>query len=267
MGKTVETQTVVNALKSLIEQYAAGEAEVVTTYFARPRTRDMDIAWLKKQAGRELGEAVKVAGYLTRGAPLIDKGVDRHEFESTARKCMEETRHYRMLADILESLTPGEPVDPDEIMLYAPLRPHPELPNKNSWLEIDSELKASKEPAVQHALSLTEGLGSGIYIGGSQITGSELEERMREAFHVIAEDELRHGPKDIVEVAGKIETEEDLEKAVAALREYAKRHLRMRNETFGHPLSERRLEEIDRGNVTPLRVDYTNISPISPYSM
>jgi fructoselysine-6-P-deglycase FrlB-like protein len=90
---------------------------------------------------------------------------------------------------------------------------------------------------------------------------------MREAFHVIAEDELRHGPKDIVEVAAKIETEEDLEKAVAALREYAKRHLRMRNETFGHPLSEQRLEEIDRGVVTPLQVDYTNISPISPYSM
>ncbi len=50
-----------------------------------------------------------------------------------------------------------------------------------------------------------------------------------------------------------------VEKAIA--------HLRLRNETFGNPLTEARMAEIDANiHVEPLPVDYRNITPVSPYS-
>ena len=44
-------------------------------------------------------------------------------------------------------------------------------------------------------------------------------------------------------------------------------HLRLRNETFGYPLTEARMAAIDADiHVEALPVEYRNITPVSPYS-
>jgi len=85
---------------------------------------------------------------------------------------------------------------------------------------------------------------------------------------VIFEDEMRHGPIHIPEAARKIRTGEDFLLARGIIESKAKAHLRLRNETFGYPLTDKRMREIDDGmNIEPLPVNYLEVTPISPYSV
>jgi len=82
---------------------------VVRVYFSWPRTAASDGRWLKLQAARELGAAMRAA----RGAPTlfeaVEDSIDRHELENAARGIYEEVRHYRLLADLLKELTGEKP--------------------------------------------------------------------------------------------------------------------------------------------------------------
>jgi hypothetical protein len=83
---------------------------------------------------------------------------------------------------------------------------------------------------------------------------------MARAAKEISGDEMFHGPIHIAAASRRIKTREQLERASSVLAQYLKYHLRMKNEQFGHPLSNERLEEIDQGKVQPL--DGVDFSPI-----
>ncbi len=85
---------------------------------------------------------------------------------------------------------------------------------------------------------------------------------------VIFEDEMRHGQVHIPEAAKRIRTEEDFLLARRIIESKAKAHLRLRNETFGYPLTDKRMQAIDDGiDIEPLPVNYLEVTPISPYSV
>ncbi|MBI2368659.1 MAG: hypothetical protein HYV08_00125 [Deltaproteobacteria bacterium] len=252
-------------LQRLVAQFAAGEAEVVRTYFARPRTKEQDLAWLKRQAGRELGTARSVVENLVKASGSLDKGVPRRDFESMARALLEEVRHYRLLADLIEELQ-GAPVDPDELMRYGVWARNPELPENNAHIDLVKRLRREKGELADLALSFFEGGGAGIFIAGSQVAGGALEQRIAEAMKVIAEDELRHGPVHLPRAAAQITDEAMFREVRQIVWEQGMQHLRLRNETFGYPLSEERLREIGEGKIEPMPIDYFGITPGSPYS-
>lgn len=252
-----------------------GEAEIGRVYFSRNRTKKDDIWWLMLQAARELGTAARLLEDAPGMFKEIDVSADRHEVEAHFRSLHEELRHYRLLADILESLT-GERVDPKAILPYSGClkdrQGHPELPAMTEEIEVTKRLLAEHGEVAEVALSFFEGAGAMIFYSGSKIleypyvsySNGEIENKIAHAMHVIFEDEMRHGPVHIAEAANKIDTERDFELAVRILEAKAKVHLRLRNETFGYPLTEERMREIDNGlNIEPLQLDYGSVSAVS----
>lgn len=257
----------------------AGEAEIVRVYFSRKRTREDDIKWLTLQAARELGTVARLLDDAPSMFREIDRSVDRHEFETAIRSIYEEVRHYRLLADILESLR-GEKVNSMALLPYAGTlkerRGHPELPDLTEEIKVTNRLYEEYGELAEIAMSFFEGGGAAIFYSGSKVleypfvsySGGEIEKRIAEAMKIIFEDEMRHGPIHIPEAARRIRGDEDFLRAKRIIEAKAKAHLRLRNETFGYPLSEERMREIDEGkNTDPLPVDYLRISPVSPYSV
>ncbi|MFQ5902897.1 MAG: hypothetical protein ACE5JO_04330 [Candidatus Binatia bacterium] len=247
-------------------------------YFSRKRTKEDDIRWLTLQAARELGTASRLLYNAPSMFDEIEVSVDRHEFEGAIRSIYEEVRHYRLLVDILESLS-GQKVNPKAILPYAGTlkerKGHPELPAMTEEIEVTKRLHEQYGDLAEVALSFFEGGGAAIFYSGSRIleypyisySNGEVEKKIAEAMKVIFEDEMRHGPIHIPEAAKKIRTDEDFLLIKRIVEAKARAHLRLRNETFDYPLTENRMKEIDDDlNIEPLPVDYLGITPVSPYS-
>jgi hypothetical protein len=256
----------------------AGEAEVVRVYFSNPRTREDDLHWLKLQAARELGTVERLLEALPVDLARIETAVDRDSFEASTRSVYEEARHYRLLADIVEQIA-GERPDPQELLALSGCqserRGHPDLPAMTAEIEVTHRLLETHGELAEVALGFSEGAGAAIFYMGNKLlelpytsySGGAVEKAIAEAMGVIFHDEMRHGPVHIPHIARAIHNDGDLETARRIITEKAVAHLRLRNETFGHPLTEARMADIDAGiDVEPLPVDYRNITPVSPYS-
>ncbi|TAK01238.1 hypothetical protein EPO44_09165 [bacterium] len=269
----------IRSLQEAPARWWAGEAEVVRVYFSRKRTKEDDIRWLTLQAARELGTACRQLEDAPAMLASIEESVDRHEFEGAMRSIYEEARHYRLLADILESLT-GQKVKPKALLPYSGTlkerKGHPELPAMTAEIQVTKRLYEQYGELAAAALSFFEGGGAAIFYSGSRIlhypyvsySNGEIEKKIAAAMKVIFEDEMRHGPVHIPEAAKKLQTNEDFFLARSIIESKAKAHLRLRNETFSYPLTDKRMQEIDDGiNIGPLPVNYLEVTPISPYSV
>lgn len=266
------------ALEAAPLRWWAGEAEVVRTYFSSPRTREDDLHWLKLQAARELGTVERLIEPLAGELADIETAVSRGSFEASVRSAYEEARHYRLLADIIEQIAGARP-DPRELLALSGCqserRGHPDLPAMTAEVEVTRRLQETYGELAEVALGFSEGAGAAMFYMGNRLlelpytsySGGAVEKAIAEAMGVIFHDEMRHGPVHIPHIARAIRTDEDLETARHIITEKAVAHLRLRNETFGYPLTEARMAEIDAGIcVEPLPVDYRNITPVSPYS-
>ncbi|HEU4342365.1 MAG TPA: hypothetical protein VFU31_12410 [Candidatus Binatia bacterium] len=109
------SEEVKKTLTEILAKYAAGNAEIVRTYFSRPRSREQDIAWLKCQAARELTTAWKFLDNLKDLQPKFEKELKRRDYENLARAFCEELEHYRLFVAILEEEF-GEKIDVDELL-------------------------------------------------------------------------------------------------------------------------------------------------------
>jgi hypothetical protein len=277
----MELQQRIRQLRQAPARWWAGEAEVVRVYFSRTRTAASDARWLKLQAARELGAAIRAA----RGAPklfeAVEDSVDRHDLENAVRGMYEEVRHYRLLADLLEEIT-GEKPRAAELLAYAGTLTnakervgHPELPAQIEHIAIVKKLYAKYGDLTAVVLSFFEGGGAAIFHSGSKLleypyvsySNGVIERKIADAMKIIYEDEMRHGPIHIPEVAERLTSEADFQAAAEIIEAKGRAHLRLRNETFGYPLTEERMREIDAGiGVASLNIDYQTISAVSPYS-
>jgi hypothetical protein len=269
----------IEQLQEAPARWWAGEAEVVRVYFSRPRAAADDARWLKLQAAREIGVASRLVGETARTFEAIDVSIDRHDFEAAVRSVYEEVRHYRLLADILEEVT-GEKRKPAELIPYAGTLKqrvgHPELPAMTAHIAVVKKLYEEHGELTETVLKFFEGGGAAIFYSASKVleypyvsySNGAIERKIAAAMKIIFEDEMRHGPIHIPSAAARIRTDEDFRAAKEIIEAKATAHLRLRNETFGYPLTEARMREIDEGiGVEPLPVDYRAISPVSPYSV
>lgn len=86
-------------------RFRAGEAEVARTVFSQPRPLAQHLYWLKVQVSRELRNLREIShGGLTSLVDQVDRGVTGEEVVAEPRGHYYETRHYAMLAYILEGI-------------------------------------------------------------------------------------------------------------------------------------------------------------------
>ena len=250
------------ALRSILDRYTAGEADVVRVFFSRPRTTLEYLDMILRQMGRE----AIVAHWMFTLVPMgekLERGVGRWEFHERLQQMTDEAKHYALLADVAEWLA-GRKLPAEELRRYEIhgfweagvaeqyLNP-PLLPEAGKMVEVTRQLMAEHDPEfLQGVVQLTEGGGGGAFIEASRVGADEFQRRFARAMGQIVADEMRHGPEHLDEfVEQKIQTEADLERAGRALTALMAQHLRVRNEIYGFCLSVERLAAIDRGEVGP----------------
>src|SRR5262249_148015 len=85
--------------------YADAEHLVVAAFFAVPRKTTDHLRWLRAQAFKEYSAIKPILEALTKLYPEIDRGIDRRDFEELTEKIADETRHARLVMDLIEEFS------------------------------------------------------------------------------------------------------------------------------------------------------------------
>jgi hypothetical protein len=243
------------SLRSLADGYRRAEAEIVKAYFARPRTRKQHIRWLKAQGFKEHAAIKPLLKILGSFHSKLDDGVDRHEFEEIAEKLAEETKHARLVMDLIEEIA-GEKLKPEDLTwlpedkklareraryskTFAALLHGSKTPSEKEMRRRDEELERA-------AVTLTEGGGGALYEVCVRLKGGKIEKKIAAAFKEIYRDEVEHKNAGARNLANLVRRRDDYERAAEIIRRVSAQRLRMRNEQFGFPLSDTKLRALDR---------------------
>jgi hypothetical protein len=241
------------SLERLAQRYWAAEADVVRAYFKKPRSKKRHLSWLRAQAFKEHSAIKPLLEALVKLYPYMNQGEDRHQYEELIEKLADETKHARLIMDLIEEVT-GKKVTPKDLLwlpedkklakvrgryskTYAGLLHGSEKPTT-------SEIRRKDEDLERATITLTEGGGGALYQVCRHINGSKLERKIAAAFKVIYRDEMKHKNAGSHALPKLIHDGSDYERAAKIIRTVLAQRLRMRNEQFGFPLAKRRMQKI-----------------------
>ena len=233
-------------LTRFASRYWAGEAEVARTFFAEKRTEEEHLRWLGLQANKELqpregGIIEKLITKLSDDFPHLEKTASRDDFLYTMQFLMEEFRHYKLFADVIDYIT-GRRLTMDELVNY-------DLPEDRVLRQVRADYAAKHGDLARFASSFCEGGGASIYYEGMLLKGSELNDRIAAACKSVYDDEVDHAVHGASDLTALAKTDEDWQLAKEMVEAISKQRVKMRNEQFGSPLSDARLAEIAEGKI------------------
>jgi len=250
------------ALIALAAPLWAGEAEVVRTYWGSPgRTRDSDLAWLRRQCFKEFwGSGVgkydrggvvlgQLKNLLARGDE-IDAGIDRYEVLEVLDGVRAEYSHYCAFADLYDELRPaGSP------------RLNPRM--LEPWAEEDALTALRYRHQDEHgalgmrACKLTEGGYCTLFSEGMALKGrAGVDGRIADACAKVYDDEFEHMLAGVAGIAAEDYSDADWRLLGMLVTEQLRARIRMRNAQFGYPLAEERVQAIYNGEIRPLAFDF-----------
>ena len=162
----------VRDLSRLADGYRRAEEAVVRAYFARPRSKKRHLHWLKAQAFKEYSALKPLLNILAAFHSRIDGGVDRHEFEEVAEKLAEETKHARLVMDLLEEIG-GKKLKPRDLIRLAEDKKLARVRARysktfaallhGSATPSEKEMRRRDEGLERAAVTFTEGGGGALY--------------------------------------------------------------------------------------------------------
>lgn len=247
--------TYIKQLTRLAKAYAGAEAEVIAAFFKKPRKPTDHLRWLKAQGFKEFSAIKPILDALAALYPKIDRGTSRHDYAELTEKLADETKHARLVLDLIQEIggTPTTPRDltwlPEDRKLakvrasysksYATLL-------HGSGKVSSKEIRRRDEDLERAAITLTEGGGGALYLVCSKLKKTGIEAKIARAFHEILRDEVGHKDSGGRALGGQIENAADCQRAAAIIGAVCGQRLRMRNEQFGFPLSKNQLAELDR---------------------
>ena len=248
-------ESYIKSLHRLAESYRRAEAEIVRAYFDKPRNKKDHVHWLKAQAFKEYSAIKPLLKILASFYSRLDGEVDRHDFEEIAEKLAEETKHARLVVDLLEEIG-GKRLTPRDLTwlpedkklarvraryskTFAALLHGSETPGEREMRRKDEELERA-------AITLTEGGGGALYEVCRRLKRAKIERKIAAAFTEIHLDEVEHKNVGARNLAKLVRSREDYERATEIIQQVSSQRLRTRNEQFGFPLSEEKVRELKR---------------------
>ncbi len=249
------TTCYLDAIRRLADRYRRAEKEIVRNYFKKRRSRDEHLRWLKAQAFKEHAAIRPLLEILGVYHGRIDRGLSRREFEEIAEKLAEETKHARLVMDLIEEIG-GRRIDPAGLVwlpedkqlarvraryskTFAALLHGSKSPGEKEMRRKDEEIERA-------AVTLTEGGGGALYEVCVALKNGRVERKIARAFKAIHADEKDHKDAGARRLARLLRSRADYERAAEIVCEVSAQRLRMRNEQFGFPLSLADLEDLDR---------------------
>jgi hypothetical protein len=229
-------------VESVFHQFWGGHYEVVKTFFSEPRPREQLTAWLELQLYKEIHVVPEIARKIIALYEKLDKEIERGEFESECYELADEAQHYRLLADVYETLT-------GQRKPALAFKPTPE----QLALEAVRKKYRDSSPLTQSVGGFSPGGGTAFAAAGCMIDGGPIERQLAEAFKIIYRQEREHYNKNrlVFDRLAREADPADFAQALQYANELAREHFLLRNASFGYPLSAERVAAIERGDVTP----------------
>jgi hypothetical protein len=248
-------QTYLGALRRLADRYHRAEIAVVRAYFAKRRSPGEHIRWLKAQAFKEHAAIRPLLEILAVYHSRLDDGVDRHDFEEIAEKLAEETKHARLVMDLIEELS-GRKTKPSDLVWLPEDKKLARVRSRysktfaallhGSTTPSRKEMRRNDEEIERAAVTLTEGGGGALYeVCIAQRRGAA-EKKIAAAFKAIHADEKDHKNAGARRLARLLRSRRDYERAAEIVCAVSAQRLRMRNEQFGFPLTAAQLRELEK---------------------
>ena len=245
----------VTTLTQLARDYAAAECDVIAAFFNKPRKRTDHFRWLRAQAFKEYSAIKPIFTALAKLYPEIDRGIDRHDYQELTEKLADETKHARLVMDLLQDLSGKKvtfkdllwlPEDKKLAKIRARYSPSYATLLHGSGKISAKEIRRQDESLERAAITLTEGGGGALYQVCSQLRKSGSEGKIAKVFHEILLDEVGHKDSGGRALAPLVKTQAAFERAAKIICEVSGQRLRMRNEQFGFPLHWNELIALDR---------------------
>lgn len=245
----------IQRLTKLAAAYRAAEAAIVKAFFAKPRDKHDHLRWLRAQGFKEYSAIKPIFTALAKLYPKIDRGIDRHDYEELTEKLADETKHARLVMDLLEELG-GKKVTAKDLLWLPEDKKLAKIrarysPSYATLLHGSGKISAREicrrdESLERAAITLTEGGGGALYQVCSKLKKSGTEAKIAKVFHQILLDEVGHKNSGGRALAPLVTTKTAAARAAKIIREISGQRLRMRNEQFGFPLSKSQLTELER---------------------
>lgn len=242
-------------LVDLARRYRDAEAQIVASFFKTRRSGKDHLRWLQAQAFKEYSAIKPIFTALSKLYPELDRGIDRHEFEALTEKLADETKHARLVMDLLEQIR-GRRITfadllwlPEDRMLarirgrYS--RSYATLLHGHGTIQAN-EIRRKDEELERAAITLTEGGGGALYEVCSKLKNSGIERKISRVFGEILRDETEHKEIGARALASLIKNESAFERAAEIISTVSRQRLRMRNEQFGFPLSKTEINALDQ---------------------
>ena len=185
----------------------------------------------------------------------MDRQIDRHQFEELTEKLADETKHARLVMDLLEELTGKKVTFADLLWLpedrkLAKIRARyskslATLLHGNGAIKT-KEIRRQDEELERAAITLTEGGGGALYEVCSKLKKPGVERKVARVFRQILLDEMAHKETGARALAAGVKTETGFKRAARIVAEISSQRLRMRNEQFGFPMSEKEVQALDK---------------------
>lgn len=244
----------VKELVRLARAYRAAEAQIARAYFSRRRAKRSHLRWLRAQGFKEHSAIKPLLVALAGLYPEIGISIDRRQYEELAEKLADETRHARLILDLLEAIG-GKKATPRDFVWLPEDRKLAKVRARfsktyagllhGSEAITAREIRKKDEQLERAAITLTEGGGGAIYEICSRLKRPGLERKIARVFKQIYRDEIQHKEAGMRALATLIKSKKDYERAARIICEVSSQRLRMRSEQFGFPLSEAALAALE----------------------
>lgn len=245
----------VKRLAQLAHAYTAAEEAIVRAFFARPRKKSEHLRWLRAQAFKEYSAIKPIFTALAKLYPEVDRRIDRHQFEELTEKLADETKHARLVMDLLQELVGRKVTFADLLWLpqdrkLAKVRGRyskslASLLHGNGAIQA-KEIRRRDETLERAAITLTEGGGGALYRVCSQLKKPGFEKKIAGVFREILADEMAHKEAGARSLDALVVNDRAFKRAARILCEVSSQRLRMRNEQFDFPLTEDKLRALDK---------------------
>lgn len=245
----------VTRLAKLARAYSSAEAAIVGAFFVKRHKKSDHLRWLRAQAFKEYSAIKPIFSAVAKLYPEVDRQIDRHEFEELTEKLADETKHARLVMDLLEELTGKKVTFGDLLWLpedrkLAKIRARyskslATLLHGNGAIKT-KEIRRQDEELERAAITLTEGGGGALYRVCSRLKKPGFETKIADVFREILSDEVAHKESGARALSSLIATDKAFRRAARIVCQVSSQRLRMRNEQFGFPLSEKDLQALDK---------------------
>jgi hypothetical protein len=242
-------------LSGLARGYCHAEAHIVASFFKKRHRNKDHLRWLRAQAFKEYSAIRPIFTALSKLYPEVDHSIDRHDFEELTEKLADETKHARLVMDLLEEIS-GRRISFADL-LWLPedrklarirgrySRSYATLLHGNGTIKAN-EIRRKDEGLERAAITLTEGGGGALYRVCSKLKKTGVEGKISRVFSEILRDETEHKEAGARDLALLIKSKSTFKRAAEIVSAVSRQRLRMRNEQFGFPLGEHEMRALDQ---------------------